>query len=681
MHHIKSIKCPHCGGEVAKPLDLNMRRHWASSHPTTVLTSEHASTLSRIGVHLRWCGGAGCGVVPSRHLCSGLNPAAGHADSKTGSSDSASHSGTSAAAAPARARRKRKHGARGSADLSANSGLASSAAASSASSASSAVRPAVCADGISDVDGHLTQLPTHYTAFGKMLKIFPVTARSDLCAIAAVQLRKAERCLRANNLAGVEQALEEWLGMPRKYLPQVRAGKAHTKQNTKTLEKRVAAAAMAARAELQDRTVVTPGASLRSEDKDGKMDAKHSAARAAAAAPSAASSSSAASSATSSVAGGAGAAAGGRGVCAREAEAMRELSAFYEKHMPILTEGEKRACKAAFDRVTAGQRHAIHYAVKSLVNQSMFNGGDLSEDDFIACDSLHPKRKRAVRALPSEAKEHTVVVDRLSLADIIHKKVANGSQPGPSGMTGEMLSSMMRDDRCSTGITALVQALIDGTLSARPRVRSLVLASRLVLATKYAADGVTKRGLRPIAMGEALWKAAVLYAKAKMELNTPLLFDDIQFGVQWRGGCEVAVIGMQSALNADKRNVAVLMDLSNAFNTRERADIAAELYARPETKPLWKLFDFAYARSATPLLVYGAKGKLRYVQSSDNGVRQGDPLASLLYALSMQRIYERSRDASGDGVWATCTLFRHPRRLHCCWDDGTGEANGASVHG
>src|SRR5207248_7728602 len=159
-----------------------------------------------------------------------------------------------------------------------------------------------------------------------------------------------------------------------------------------------------------------------------------------------------------------------------------------------------------------------------------------------------------------------------------------------------------------------------------------ILACRLILIPKYALDGKTKRGLRPIAMGESLWKAAVLYAKAKMELNTPLLFDEIQYGVQWKGGCQTAILGIQSALDADKRNVAVLVDLVNAFNTRERDDIAAELYDRPETKPLWKLFDFAYAKDATAQLVFGKKGVMRHVQSSDNCVRQGCVLSSSLYA-------------------------------------------------
>src|SRR6185312_361090 len=82
---------------------------------------------------------------------------------------------------------------------------------------------------------------------------------------------------------------------------------------------------------------------------------------------------------------------------------------------------------------------------------------------------------------------------------------------------------------------------------------------------------------------------------------------------------------------------------------RSRADIAESLYSRPETKPLWKLFDFAYAGSPTPLMVYGEKGQLKLVQPSAQGVRQGDPLAALLFALSMQSIYEGTRTAGREG--------------------------------
>ena len=238
-----------------------------------------------------------------------------------------------------------------------------------------------------------------------------------------------------------------------------------------------------------------------------------------------------------------------------------------------------------------------------------------------------------------------MIIDLKTLTQIIKKNVANGSQPGPTGMTGEMLKVFIDDDGCKYGIHCIVTAIANGWFGEDDRVRSLVLASRLVLLPKYAADGKTKRGLRPIAMGESIWKAAVSYAKEKV----PTLFKEIQFGVQFDGGCDVAVIGAQAALDEDDDNIAVMFDITNAFNTRSRADIAESLYSRPETKPLWKLFDFAYAGSPTPLMVYGEKGQLKLVQPSAQGVRQGDPLAALLFALSMQSIYEGTRTAGREG--------------------------------
>src|SRR3569833_2894473 len=128
----------------------------------------------------------------------------------------------------------------------------------------------------------------------------------------------------------------------------------------------------------------------------------------------------------------------------------------------------------------------------------------------------------------------------------------------------------------------------------------------------------------------------------------------IQFGVGVRGGCDTAVLKIQAELDADKYNVAILADISNAFNTRERYHIARELYAVQSTQPIWKLFRFAYQRSESPLIVYSRDGQCQHVQASANGVRQGDPLASLLFALSMDRLYQRAKEAAGPNLSVAC---------------------------
>ena len=110
----------------------------------------------------------------------------------------------------------------------------------------------------------------------------------------------------------------------------------------------------------------------------------------------------------------------------------------------------------------------------------------------------------------------------------------------------------------------------------------------------------------------------------------------MQFGVALPGGSECAVL-----------NIAVFADISNAFNSRERADIAQELYSNADAALLYRSFHFSYGQGASPLLVYGAKGVCEHVQASCNGVRQGDPLSSLLFAMSMIRIYRAAREAGG----------------------------------
>ncbi len=68
---------------------------------------------------------------------------------------------------------------------------------------------------------------------------------------------------------------------------------------------------------------------------------------------------------------------------------------------------------------------------------------------------------------------------------------------------------------------------------------------------------------------------------------------DVQFGVALPGGSERAVLSIQSALDSDPRNIAVFADISNAFNTRERADIAQELYSNSSAALLFCPFHFS----------------------------------------------------------------------------------------
>src|SRR5689334_12942949 len=115
-----------------------------------------------------------------------------------------------------------------------------------------------------------------------------------------------------------------------------------------------------------------------------------------------------------------------------------------------------------------------------------------------------------------------------------------------------MLATVAQDDLSLPGLTAMVQAIVNDESPAQ--LRPLLLASRLVLLGKKAG------AVRPIAMGEALFKAASMYVLCGVLGDTlaSTFNDGIQYGVAIRGGCDTAIHKIQASLDADHRNVAAL---------------------------------------------------------------------------------------------------------------------------
>lgn len=311
-----------------------------------------------------------------------------------------------------------------------------------------------------------------------------------------------------------------------------------------------------------------------------------------------------------------------------------------------------RAVQWAESTIASGVRHSISNATKQLVSHAF--EVELDEATKSKVEVLHPESVRGLTTTQQPTEEEMpmeVTVDSKKLMLLCSRVVANGSAPGPSGWTGEHLAVVARDEECRPGLVAMVQAIINEELS--EAAKPLLLSSRLVLV------GKKNGGVRPIAMGETLFKAACMYVRCTiMGTSIAEAFNDgIQYGVAIRGGCDTAILKIQAGLDADHRNVAILADISNAYNTRERGDIADALHADRSMRPLWRLFRFAYGE-ASPLLVYGKKGKLEFVQPSCNGVRQGDPLSSVLFALSMREIYAKVSRVVVDGCGVSCVAVQ-----------------------
>jgi hypothetical protein len=178
-------------------------------------------------------------------------------------------------------------------------------------------------------------------------------------------------------------------------------------------------------------------------------------------------------------------------------------------------------------------------------------------------------------------------------------------------------------------------------------IRDLLLSSHLVALRKPSG------GLRPIAVGELFYRIAGSIAVRSVRAAATSLLVPHQYGFGLRNGCEQIVHSLQHSLTDKDRRCAVLqLDLINAFNCVDRPRLLTTLYNTPQLAPIWRIVNLAYATDS-PLLL--DRGESQFMSSS-NGIRQGDPLSSLLFCFYI-------KDALADV--AKC----HQVQPYACMDD------------
>jgi hypothetical protein len=217
------------------------------------------------------------------------------------------------------------------------------------------------------------------------------------------------------------------------------------------------------------------------------------------------------------------------------------------------------------------------------------------------------------------------------VARFVRKRLANGSAPDLAGWSGEHVSALVDDEVCLAGITALTLDIANGSLGGE--ARALLLASKLIAVRKDVDD------IRPIAMGATFYKLAALMSVASVKGEFKVIFDPIQLGVGCEGGSERASLLIRSRKDAcGPGGCVVSCDFKNAFNTRDRAGIVEAMFKQKQLAPVWRIFHWAY-RAPSRLIVTMGGGVIADIPSSD-GVRQGDPLSSLGYGVSVHPVYQ-----------------------------------------
>ncbi|MEY3082615.1 MAG: hypothetical protein RJA94_2600, partial [Pseudomonadota bacterium] len=239
---------------------------------------------------------------------------------------------------------------------------------------------------------------------------------------------------------------------------------------------------------------------------------------------------------------------------------------------------------------------------------------------------LHPRGPHVLPLCPEDAPH--IIFDKVEVAKLVGRW-QRSTAAGPSGWTAELLAPLLGDDSCLEAVTLLVQLIANDDLDEHSR--HLLTCSALLGIPKSDSDQ-----LRPLALGELFVKIA---AKLCFDLDAhhfPAMFEPLQLGVGCPGGSERAMQSVQAALEANPAHIAIHVDSAAAFNSADRAQMLAAVYAERRLHHTWRVYAFCYARPS--LLLMLEHGVVDTVPSSQGG-RQGCVLAGLGYANLFQAAY------------------------------------------
>jgi hypothetical protein len=269
-----------------------------------------------------------------------------------------------------------------------------------------------------------------------------------------------------------------------------------------------------------------------------------------------------------------------------------------------------------------------HLRKAAQVLHSTATMADLRQPEVqAALRALHPGLPEGCEIPLLPAHSPLMILEDDDVMAQLLRRTDNGSASGPSGWGGNMISSLAESDVCRAGIIALLKDIINGNLP--DRARQLLLACRAVAMAKPTG------GYRPIAVGEMFYRLAGVIVVRKVTDAAATLLAPHQYGVGVLSGAEKILHSLQHTLTDKSAKLALLkVDISNAFNACDRARVLRELYATPQLSPMFRIADFAYA-VPSELLLQRCEGQSI---SSDNGVRQGDPLSAVLFCLYMRPI-------------------------------------------
>jgi hypothetical protein len=244
--------------------------------------------------------------------------------------------------------------------------------------------------------------------------------------------------------------------------------------------------------------------------------------------------------------------------------------------------------------------------------------------------NLHPgpKDDRPLPHLPPSTRR--IIIDPQRL--LRHLNAMNrGSAPGMSGWTPAMILMAVRNSELAmSGFCSLLTDIANGEVL--DDVREFLCSCELIAAKKDATS------IRPLALGETFYRLTARIVKeigSDTELSS--YFGGLQLGIDVSGGSDTIIHNVAHGALRYPEEATLCLDIKMAFQCIDRR---ALLETVSGIKCLAPCFNFIWLSYANPSKLYTRDhlGRLQQTLNSRQGVRQGDPLGSLLFAIGFQQL-------------------------------------------